>query len=588
MRSRPSGLRTSFAGSAHHPFLPRRAPRETLIPNVQSDEPVPRGVLASIARFSSLHPFALVTALWLGVIVAVDPRGEFPLNDDWAYALPVAHLVETGELRLTFWQSMPLFSQFLWGALFCLPAGFSFVALRCSTLTLGLFGLWALYLMLRDGGVSPRFRVLAVLVMLVNPIYAALSFSFMTDVPFVALFTLSAWQLIRALEHPDKTSLLLGFGLATIATLVRQIGVVLPLAFALASLPCWGLTSTWLRRALIPLLIVGATLPLSRQLLELTIGIPGLYEVRDQSLKQALFDLAHGHFGVVRMALERTYALALYLALFLLPLTAALFMADRSRTRLRVGLFACGTITVLGISFGRDLVVPDPSFGNVLTTRGVGPALLLDEPSALPTAAWIVTRLASLGVGALAAVVISRPYHVSAPAFLRGLSPRRCFLIAAAVLGFAPFALSYGPFFDRHMLFLLPLGIALVLDLNWPAPSHFVTVFALVFVSLGALYTTFSVHDYLAWNRARWRVAARVPNAARTLDGGIEFNNYLAQRASMSTGRAGPTALLDRSDAPYALRGRLATHEDVIARVKVARWLPTTPREIMVIDRRDE
>src|SRR6187399_1483049 len=53
--------------------------------------------------------------LWgvsLGVVGAWD---EFPINDDWAYSLPILALNETGRFQLSHWQSMPLAPQLAWG-----------------------------------------------------------------------------------------------------------------------------------------------------------------------------------------------------------------------------------------------------------------------------------------------------------------------------------------------------------------------------------------------------------------------------------------------------------------------------------------
>ena len=81
-----------------------------------------------------------LSVAWVLVALIANPVAELPLNDDWAYSLPVKSWVEQGDLRLTFWQSMPLLPQLGWGALFCLPFGFSFTALRVSTLVLGGLG----------------------------------------------------------------------------------------------------------------------------------------------------------------------------------------------------------------------------------------------------------------------------------------------------------------------------------------------------------------------------------------------------------------------------------------------------------------
>src|SRR5580765_8375698 len=78
----------------------------------------------------------ILAAFWLVGLLVVWPVGNFPLNDDWAFARSVKRLLETGSFYPTAWAAMPLFTQTLWGALFCLPMGFSFNALRCSTLVM--------------------------------------------------------------------------------------------------------------------------------------------------------------------------------------------------------------------------------------------------------------------------------------------------------------------------------------------------------------------------------------------------------------------------------------------------------------------
>ena len=111
----------------------------------------------------------LLSAAWAGMAIQVDPRGEFSLNDDWADSLPVKALIEQGLIRFTFWQSMTLTGQALWGAVFCLPGGFSFLALRLSVLTAGLAGVLGLYGLCRHIGSGTALATLAALTL--NPIY---------------------------------------------------------------------------------------------------------------------------------------------------------------------------------------------------------------------------------------------------------------------------------------------------------------------------------------------------------------------------------------------------------------------------------
>src|SRR5690242_11795839 len=92
----------------------------------------------------------LLTLGWAVAIIAINPVGDFPLNDDWSYGYAVRKLVEEGALQFSGWTAANLLAQVAWGALFTLPLGFSFTALRVSTLVLGLAGVLATYGLLRE------------------------------------------------------------------------------------------------------------------------------------------------------------------------------------------------------------------------------------------------------------------------------------------------------------------------------------------------------------------------------------------------------------------------------------------------------
>ncbi len=63
-------------------------------PPAISDRPGPR-----FRATANLIPPLILILAWLGLIAAIDPRGDFSLNDDWAFGLPVRALVEAGQLR---------------------------------------------------------------------------------------------------------------------------------------------------------------------------------------------------------------------------------------------------------------------------------------------------------------------------------------------------------------------------------------------------------------------------------------------------------------------------------------------------------
>src|SRR5512133_1644077 len=105
------------------------------------------------------------------MVLVANPAGGFPLNDDWSYSRAVLSLVEHGRLELTGFTSMPLIAQVLWGALFCLPFGFSFLALRVSTIVLGLIGILAIYQLFEEMKAKRAIALFGTAVVAANPLY---------------------------------------------------------------------------------------------------------------------------------------------------------------------------------------------------------------------------------------------------------------------------------------------------------------------------------------------------------------------------------------------------------------------------------
>src|SRR5689334_10766744 len=85
-------------------------------------------------------------------LLILRPLQNVPYVDDWTYAWSVENLLNTGTLKVLDWSSSMAVAQALWGALFCLPAGFSFSALRLSTWVLSVFGIIGFYQLLMELG----------------------------------------------------------------------------------------------------------------------------------------------------------------------------------------------------------------------------------------------------------------------------------------------------------------------------------------------------------------------------------------------------------------------------------------------------
>lgn len=161
------------------------------------------------------------------------PLSNLPFHDDWTYAWSVEHLLQTGQLQILDWSVHYPLTQILWGTLFCLPFGFSFSALRLSTVVLAWLGALALYGTLREFGRSQHESLIAIFVLVANPVFFVLTFSFMTDVHFVSLSNIAFFFIMRGLCRRKPVELWLGCTFAAFALFTRQIAIAIPASLLL-------------------------------------------------------------------------------------------------------------------------------------------------------------------------------------------------------------------------------------------------------------------------------------------------------------------------------------------------------------------
>lgn len=186
---------------------------------------------ANKARGKNLVP-ALVLALFYALCALVlHPFDDLPFIDDWTYALSVERLLEAGELTISDWSAHYPLAQILWGAVFCLPFGFSFSALRISTVVIAWLGALAFHGLVRELGRPRGESLIATLLLLGHPVFFVLTFSFMTDVPFISVSHISFLFLTRGIRRERRSDLWFGALFALCAFLTRQVAVAIPAAF---------------------------------------------------------------------------------------------------------------------------------------------------------------------------------------------------------------------------------------------------------------------------------------------------------------------------------------------------------------------
>ncbi len=544
---------------------------------------------------------SLLAAIWLMMVVVADPRGEFPLNDDWVYALAVRAVLDTGHFQLPATATANVFAQVYWGALFCLPFGFSFTALRISTIVLGLVGIVALYTCLRQVGGRPRIALLGSLALAANPIYFGLSLSFMTDVPFVAVTLVSLSLLIRGLQTRSAAFLLGGIILAFVAILIRQLALVFLLGLCVALPFRYGFKFRTCVAAALPL-VVGLFLHRAYQHWLIDTGrTPHLVAaaVRIPDLSTSL-DFLVASVGTIATTLP-------YLGIFLLPVLVAFPGLWKSANpalkgwTFHPGLIGCCTIFMaVLIRYGAWM----PLRGNTLLASGFGPLTVADISLRHLNAPGV-----SLGVGLFwAAVTLAGCAGACCVGAFVAWHLRRCcaamsnarlrqdvwldVLLAISMMSYAVLLLLVDNLFDRYVLPLLPLLTLLLVARATPsgtAPTRSALVAGLLLVlSIGGLSVA-AAHDYLAWNRSRWLALSDLMNAGispRQIDGGYEFNGYFLNDPSYVPVPGKSYWWVDRDDYMVA-SGPLAGYRE-LRRYDFARWLPLQEHTVYVMQKDGE
>ncbi|MCC6796654.1 MAG: glycosyltransferase family 39 protein, partial [Candidatus Hydrogenedentes bacterium] len=176
-------------------------------------------------------------ALWLalpfiGLMLLVSPRGDFPLNDDWVYAKMVQVLANDAHFGLSPFSNAYALTQTLYAAPLVKLFGFSFTLLRLTTIFMGWITVCFTAFTARELGLPNRSAILAALTVFVNPLFINLSYTFMTDVPFCAFASISTYYFVKAFRVPTKANLLAGTLFSILAFYNRQIGAVIPTVFA--------------------------------------------------------------------------------------------------------------------------------------------------------------------------------------------------------------------------------------------------------------------------------------------------------------------------------------------------------------------
>lgn len=469
----------------------------------------------------------ILPVVFIAAVFVVDPRGDFPLNDDWGVGFTTFTLLQTGRVQFTPFASATAYLQFLWGALWATAFGQTFTVLRISTLVLSLGSTLIAFSLLRRAGARLELAFFGAAALLFHPLFFWASFTSMTHVPFVFLSLVALAMFVRAAEagseeprNPRNENIWLALAfVATVASFfTRQFAVLNALAPFIVALLLRRkkLAATYAAAlAVFALLVVSGVLIGSQK--ELVLHRPNLTGLALRATHYIYFNWQNA---------------ALFFAAPLL-----LFLLSRGRPRLpRVVLVisAIGFALVAWRMTARvGMPIPYLNSGNVFTDFGLGPPTLRDvftlripHPFALP---WLVKVLLMIVTTIGAAVALSLTIRS-----LRedDLLIRYCamYLLCATLV-----AAGMSIYFDRYSIDTTwPFVLMLVLLAQRARITRLATVAASTMLAVAIVFAISGTAEYLAWNRARWEAYSYLRAHGVTLnqmDGGYEINALLALRA---------------------------------------------------------
>lgn len=560
-----------------------------------------------------LNPF-FIAAVWLLMAWLVNPVGNFPLNDDWVYSLAVKSVLANGYYHFPSPSSANVGPQVYWGALFCLPFGFSFTALRLSTLVLGLLGVWSFYgsvkLVTRNAAVS----LVAAVVLAVNPLYFSLANSFMTDVPFIAVVLIALYFLMRGFNEDSSAFMATGLAFALLSILIRQFGFALVAGFSVAYVVRYGAKPVNLIKA-VAMLALGLAVHFAYQYWLVHTGrTPFMYKHSDPG---QLLPKLETLIPILKTALNAL----LYIGFFVFPFLAVrIFGRNSEPTSLlkstpthlptkarRVWPYVVCGVLVFAALWHFDKVLPDNP-KNSLTVFGLGPLTLRDTfilgtnypdiPGA-HVAGWTLVRVISI-ISAAAAIYWLLPLLGDTFSKLRRFRAHP--EVWPVVLVLVTLALSIGivclvtnrvPIFDRYFLIAAPLIILLLVMGDRPVAVHWTAAGKASLAAILVAYAAFTVavtHDYLAWNRARWAATDQLTQQqnvpADRIDGGYEFNGWFLNRPDYRQ-RPGYSFWYVGDDEYVIASGPLPSYE-VVAEYPFQRWFLFRQDHVLVLRRKGE
>lgn len=471
-------------------------------------------------------------------VLASWPVAEMGFVDDWSYVKTAFVFARTGHLVYNGWATAMLGWAIPWAALFIKLFGFSFTAVRLSTLPLAMASVYLLHASLVRFGITARNATVGALTLGLSPLFLPLAASYMTDIAGLFCILLCLYLCQRALAaHSDRTTILW----LTCAALTNIAGGTVRQIVWLGALVMVPSTAWVLRKRsgvirAASLLWIGSALSV--------LACIRWFERQPYALPEKIIQGPVTGAMLGHMLAELLKAL-LCLALITFPILIAWLPIQRSLSRSALTRIACilaamgATSIVLGNRGSLDHRVM-PWLGHVIGTLSIFSStgeMLGSRPVTLTLPMRVGLSLVVIAASlTLVEQMLTKPWRRKS---LNAVSLHE----ALFVLG--PFSISYVVFllpralysfiYDRYLLGLMPFAIILLLLLHQRWIAVRLPAVTVATLSLFALYAIAGTHDWFALNRARVTAVAQIRASGvpvTSVQGGFDYDGWTQVEAA--------------------------------------------------------
>jgi hypothetical protein len=521
------------------------------------------------------------------VLLIARPSTNVPVNDDWQYAHIAKVFAQTGRFRL----DVPIAPAVIGQSIIALPVirffGFSHLGLRLLTIAFAVGLLFELNYLMRLAGASAKVRLVALCIVVVNPIFLHLATSFMTEIYGYTAAFLAACLWYRGKQHDSKYMTITAALTAGLSFWIRQ--------FCVLILPAL-IVSEWLAN---PVSLKSTRLLLYRRSPEIfvSVGVVAAYFIWARLTGNAPAGaegpgLKISHPDPLALVIQ-TGIWLFYITFFFLPFVVARVAARQSTVSSAIFVGAFAGTALLVSAFGQTHDAPQSGFNavfpflnNVLSKYLIGPVTLRDvyrgEVQVTPPlfrTLWLTVELV--------VILAAAGWPKIASCLRRERNDIALFGVGISVLSLFAVLLTYSSHvFDRYH-FPAILGFALAMAACVPADRWSrVRNAAVLYIAVVGTFSSFALHDYFRWQESRAELledAQRAHVALSDIDAGYEPNGWNAVEGGASSPGCGPSVGWFCHHRRYRLGAHATAGETVLGSRHVDSWLIHFP-DIKLLD----